>query len=151
MDDGAFPDPQLGTASGEDSMATPGHIEATGEANVEGPVEGSPDNDDFTSVAWSSSDYELSTKDQAIQTMAPHMVNEMTQYSDPDEFGSDTDPGESTTSSQRPVISASIGARRRRLRVSDWLMPDQTATADSIQYTGNGHAGERAARPDNDH
>ena len=132
-------------------METIGHRDITGEVNVEGPVEGSPDNDDFTPGAWSSSDYEPSTKDQAIQTMAPHMVNEMTQYSDPDEFGSDTDSGESTNSSQRPVIFASIGARRRRLRVSDWLMPDQTATADSIQYTGNGHAGERAARPDNDH
>ena len=132
-------------------METIGHRDITGEVNVAGPVEGGPDNDDFTSVAWSSSDYEPSTKDQAIQTMAPHMVNEMTQYSDPDDFGSDTDSGESTNSSQRPVIFASIGARRRRLRVSDWLMPDQTATADSIQYTGNGHAGERAARPDNDH
>ena len=130
-------------------MATPGHIEATGEANVEGPAEGSPDNDDFTSVAWSPSDYEPSTKDQAIQTMAPHMVNEMTQYRDPDDFGSDTDSGESTPSPQRPIIFASIGARRRRLRVSDWLAPAQTATADSIQYTGNGHAGARAARPAN--
>ena len=149
MDNGTFPDQQLGTASGEDSMAPPGHIEATEEANVEGSVEESPDNDDFASVAWSSSDYEPSTKDQAVQTMDPHMVNEMTQYSDPDDFGSDTDSRESTPSSQRPIIFASIGAGRRRLRVSDWLMPDQTATADSIQYTGNGHAGARAARPDN--
>ena len=131
-------------------MTTPGHIVAAGEANVVGSVEGSPDSDDFTSVAWNSSDNEPSTKEQAVQTMAPHMVNERTQYSDPDEFGSDTDPGDSTPSSQRPVIFASIGARRRRLRVSDGLMPDQTATADSIQYTGNGHTGEWAARPDND-
>ena len=148
MDDGSFPDPQLGVASGENSMAEPGHIAATGAADVEGPVEESPDSDDFPSVAWSSSDYGPSTRDQAVQTMvAPHMVNEMTQYRDPDDFGSDTDSSASTPSSQRPVIFASIGARRRRLRVSDWLVPARTAAADNTQLIANGHVGERAEGP----
>ena len=151
MDNDASPTTRMGTARGEDPVETIGHRDITGEVSVASPAEGGPGSDDFTSVAWNSSDDKPSTKDQAVQTMAPHMVNEMTQYSDPDDFGSDTDSGESTNSSQRPVLFASIGTRRRRLRVSDWLMPDQTATADSIQYTGNGHAGDRAARPDNDH
>ena len=151
MDNRARMESQLGTTSGDDSLMPSGRIGAGGEDPVVAPVAGCPDGEDFTSVEWSSSDAEPSTKDQAVQTMAPHMVNELTQYSDPDDFGSDTDPGESTNSSQRPVIFASIGARRRRLRVADWLMPDHVATADSIQYTGNGHTEERAARPDNDH
>ena len=131
-------------------MAMPESTAATGADNASGYAEERQNKDDFTSVAFTSSDDELPTKEQATQTIAPHMVNEMTQYSDPNEFGSGTDTDASTNSSLRPVIFSAHGARRRRLQISDWLMPDQTPTASSIQYTGNGHAGERVAGPEND-
>ena len=131
-------------------MAMPGSTAATGADNASGYAEERQNKDDFTSVAFTSSDDELPTKEQATQTIAPHMVNEMTQYSDPNEFGSGTDTDASTNSSLQPVIYSALGARRRRLQVSDWLMPDQPPTAGSIQYTGNGHAGERVAGPECD-
>ena len=129
-------------------MTVPGSTVATGAGDASGYAGESQNNDDFTSVAFTDSDDELSTKEQATQTIAPHMVNDMTQYSDPDEFGSGTDTDASTNSSLQPVIFSALGARRRRLQVSEWLMPDQPPTADSIQYTGNGHAGERDAGPE---
>ena len=151
MENRALMESQLGQTSCDDSIMPSGRIGAGEEDPVVAPAVECPVAEDFTSVEWSSSDAEPPTKDQAVQTMAPHLVNEWTQYSDPDDIGSETDTGESTNSSQRPVLFASTGARRRRLWVADWLMPDHAATEDSIQYTGNGHTGGRAEEPENDH
>ena len=114
--------------------------------------EGRQDHDgDFTSVTFNSSDDEPPTRDRGTQTMVPHLVNNVTQYSDPDHFGTDTDTDETTSSSRRPVLFSSLGARRRRhrLRVSDWLMPNPPITESSIQYTGNGHSSVRPDEPEN--
>ena len=150
MESGALSCPHCGTTRAGELTAVPGHPNATGADQASGPAEGRRDQEDFTSVVFDSSEDEPPTKNQGTQTMAPPMVNEMTQYSDPNEFESETDTDESTNSSLRPIFSMR-GTRRRRLRISDWLMPDPIATEDSIQYTGNGHVEGRAAGPANDH
>ena len=148
MDSGASSLPRPGSAGEVESMTVPECTVATEAVDASGCAGESQTKDDFTSVEFTDSDDGLSTKDQATQTISPHMVNEMTQYRDPDDFGSGTDTDASTDSSLQPIIFSAIGARRRRLRASDWLMPDQPPTEGSIQYTGNGHAGERDAGPE---
>ena len=105
---------------------------------------------DFTSVTFDSSDDSPPTRDQGSQTLTPHLVNNMTQYSDPDHFGSDTSTNETESSSRRPVLfSAQAAPRRtrRRLLVSDWLLPNPPITEDSVQYTGNGHLSAQTDEP----